>query len=177
MKWAQLQAGANSVLTPINHVDIKNTVSITSIVFAAGVKTLTFYFRIMGTHHRAFGAIITFLRINEIEIESEEEYNRAMSNPKYMEVRDSEDHNHVIEKPNLLYNDVQCRCSCESFRFTYAYADKKNRAMTGADFATYIRKTPLPPLGRPRRNPDRIPGIDKHLEVAMNYLSRKGFVI
>ena len=175
MKWAQLVKGANLVQN--NNVDQSNHVSVTNIVYAAGVKTLTFYFTIRGSKGRSFGAIITFLRVEEIEVNSNEEAMEALSNHENMMVEDAEGHKHIVEKPNLMYNDVQCRCSCESFRFSFAYADRKERAMAGANFPIYHRKTPLPPLGRPRRNPEQIPGVDKHLIVAMDTLAREGLII
>lgn len=175
MKWAQLVKGAG--LVQRNNVDQSNHVSITNMVYAAGMKTLTFYFNIRGTHHRTFSAIITFLQVKEIEVESEEEAMQALSGGENMLVEDSMGHKHIVEKPNLMYNDVQCRCSCESFRFSYAYADRKNRAMAGANFPVYMRKTPLPPRGYPRRNPQQIPGVDKHLIVAMDVLAREGLVL
>lgn len=175
MKWAQLVKGAG--LVQRNNVDQSNHVSITNMVYAAGMKTLTFYLNIRGSNRRTFGGIITFLDVKEIEVESEEEAVEALSNRTNMMVEDSQGHRHIVEKPNLIYNDVQCRCSCESFRFSYAYADRKNRAMAGANFPTYMRKTPLPPMGRPRRNPQQIPGVDKHLITAMDVLAREGLVL
>lgn len=175
MKWAQLVKGANLVQN--NNVDQTNHVVVTNMVYAAGVKTLTFYLTIRGSNRRTFGGIITFLRVEEIDVESEEEAIKALSNRENMMVEDSEGHKHIVEKPNLMYNDVQCRCSCESFRFSFAYSDRMNRAMAGANFPAYHRKTPLPPLGRPRRNPDHIPGVDKHLITAMDVLVREGLVI
>lgn len=175
MKWAQLVKGANLVQN--NNVDQTNHVVVTNMVYAAGVKTLTFYLTIRGSNRRTFGGIITFLRVEEIDVESEEEAIEALSNRENMMVEDSEGHKHIVEKPNLMYNDVQCRCSCESFRFSFAYADRMNRSMAGANFPAYHRKTPLPPLGRPRRNPDHIPGVDKHLITAMDVLVREGLVI
>lgn len=175
MKWAQLVKGANLVQN--NNVDQTNHVVVTNMVYAAGVKTLTFYLTIRGTKGRTFGGIITFLRVEEIEVNSEEEAMEALSNRENMMAEDSEGHKHIIEKPNLIYNDVQCRCSCESFRFSFAYADRKNRVMAGANFPIYHRRTPLPPLGRPRRNPEQIPGVDKHLITAMDVLVREGLVI
>ena len=175
MKWAQLVQGAN--LVQRNNVDETNRVAVTNMVFEPMDKTLTFYMNIRGTHRRTFGAIISFLRINEIEVESEEEAIRALSNRENMMVEDAEGHKHIIERPKLMENDVQCRCSCESFRFSFAYSDRKNRVMIGEDFPIYQRKTPLPPMGRPRRNPQQIPGVDKHLMVAMDVLARKGYVL
>lgn len=172
MKWAQLVKGANIVQN--NNVDQSNHVSVTNIVYAVGVKTLTFYMTIRGSNRRSFGAIITFLRVEEINVESEEEAREALRDRKNMMVEDSEGHRHIIEKPNLMYNDVQCRCSCESFRFSFAYADRKNRAMAGANFPVYHR---VPGSTRPRRNPMQIPGVDKHLITAMDVLAREGLVL
>ena len=175
MKWAQLVKGAGLVQN--NRVDPSNHVSIANMVYAAGMKTLTFYLNIRGSNRRTFGAIISFLRVDEIRVDSEQEAVEALSKNENMMVEDAEGHKHIVEKPNLMYNDVQCRCSCESFRFSYAYADRKNRAMAGASFPVYHRRTPLPPLGRPRRNPQQIPGVDKHLIVAMDVLAREGLVL
>lgn len=175
MKWAQLVQGANLVQN--NNVDQSNHVSVTNMVYAAGMKTLTFYMNIRGSNRRTFGAIITFLRVDEIEVESEEDAIFALRNRRNMMVEDSEGHRHIVEKPKLAENDVQCRCSCESFRFSFAYADRKSRSMAGANFPIYHRKTPLPPLGRPRRNPQQIPGVDKHLITAMDVLAREGLVL
>ena len=175
MKWAQLVKGAD--LVQRNNVDQSNHVSVTNMVYAAGMRTLTFYLSIRGSNRRTFGGIITFLRVNEIEVESEQEAIEALSNRENMLVEDSEGHKHIVEKPKLAENDVQCRCSCESFRFSFAYADRMERAMAGANFPVYHRKTPLPPMGRPRRNPNHIPGVDKHLITAMDVLAREGLVL
>lgn len=175
MKWAQLVQGANLVQN--NNVDQSNHVNVTNMVYAAGMKTLTFYLSIRGSNMRTFGAIISFLRVEEIKVNSEQEAIEALSNEENMMIEDSDGHKHIIEKPKLSRNDVQCRCSCESFRFSFAYADRKNRAMAGSNFPIYHRKTPLPPIGRPRRNPNNIPGVDKHLIIAMDILSRQGLVL
>ena len=71
MKWAQLVKGANLVQN--NNVDQTNHVVVTNMVYAAGMKTLTFYLTIRGSNRRTFGGIITFLRVEEIDVESEEE--------------------------------------------------------------------------------------------------------
>ena len=175
MKWAQLVKGAGLVQN--NKVDPSNHVAVSNMVYAPIDKTLTFYLNIRGTHRRTFGGIISFLRVDEIHVDSEEEAMEALSDRKNMMVEDAEGHRHIVVKPNLMYNDVQCRCSCESFRFSYAYADRKNRAMAGDNFPTYIRKTPLPPMGIPRINPNQIPGVDKHLIIAMDVLAREGLVL
>ena len=175
MKWAQLVKGANLVQN--NNVDQSNHVSITNMVYAAGMKTLTFYLSIRGSNRRTFGGIITFLRVKEIEVDSEQEAMEALAGGVNMLVEDSMGHKHIVEKPRLAENDVQCRCSCESFRFSFAYADRLNKSMAGANFPVYIRRTPLPPLGRPRRNPEQIPGVDKHLMIAMDVLAREGLVL
>ena len=56
MKWAQLVKGAGLVQN--NTVDQSNHVMVTNMVYAAGMKTLTFYMNIRGTHQRTFGAIV-----------------------------------------------------------------------------------------------------------------------
>ena len=48
MKWAQLVKGAD--LVQRNNVDQSNHVSVTNIVYAAGMRTLTFYLSIRGSN-------------------------------------------------------------------------------------------------------------------------------
>ena len=56
-------------------------------------------------------------------------------------------------------NPVQVRCACPFFKFAWAHWDKQEKALSGAPFPTYVRKTKT----RPEINPGHLPGVCKHL--------------
>ena len=56
-------------------------------------------------------------------------------------------------------NPVQVRCGCPSYAMRFAHWNKENKALTGAPFPTYIRKT----VTRPEINSSHSPGICKHI--------------
>lgn len=73
-------------------------------------------------------------------------------------------------------NTVECRCTCQDFYFVWGYALKRRHALLGSHLKPYIRKTPLPPLGYPRRNPRHILGYCKHIKALMVNLKARGVI-
>lgn len=160
-----------------DNVDVSNTVVMDSMVYQPMQNKLTFYFTVIGSHHRGFAAQVSFNAVKEVKnIKSRDEAERYLENPKYMMTKDKGGSNHIVEKPRGTLNSVEVRCTCESYRFTYAYANRRNRALFPPDFPIYVRKTPVRG-GRPRRNPYKIPGLCKHLVLVAEYLVDNDYVI
>lgn len=70
--------------------------------------------------------------------------------------------NKIIYASKIDYDTtpVAVICSCNDYRFTFAYWNKNRlNALTYGKLKAYQRKT----LDRPSRNPDEIPGLCKHL--------------
>lgn len=57
-------------------------------------------------------------------------------------------------------NYVRVRCSCQDFRFRFAWEDRAVKALYGGVPKSYQRK---PGSTRPPVNPDHIPGMCKHI--------------
>jgi len=64
-----------------------------------------------------------------------------------------------MEQASERDHPVQVRCQCPDFRFTWAWWDKNEKALSGRNFAKYTRKT----KHMPERNPKHVPGLCKHL--------------
>jgi hypothetical protein len=56
-------------------------------------------------------------------------------------------------------NPVQIRCNCPDYKYTYAWWNKEQKALSGRSFPPYVRKT----RNLPERNPNHVPGTCKHL--------------
>lgn len=65
--------------------------------------------------------------------------------------------------PEINGTDVRVRCSCASFYFWFAEADRKYKALQGRPFKAYERRTPPGDPRYPPKNPNMIPGMCKHL--------------
>lgn len=57
-------------------------------------------------------------------------------------------------------NYVRVRCSCQDFRFRFAWEDRANQCLYGGVPKSYQR---VPGSTRPPVNPEHIPGICKHI--------------
>ena len=68
---------------------------------------------------------------------------------------------------------VQIRCSCPSFKFDFAWWDKRDKSLSGRSFPPYIRKT----LTRPPRNPGEYAGLCKHLTGLVERLKKEKILI
>lgn len=64
----------------------------------------------------------------------------------------------IFLKRPTFNNTCRVRCQCEDFRYMWSYYDKTNKALIGT-FIPYIRKTDNYPV----KNPDKLPGLCKHL--------------
>ena len=78
---------------------------------------------------------------------------------------------YYYKKPTLE-NEVTVRCSCLDYYFTWAFPNKKAKALFGALPKKYIRKTTT----YPARNPDQVPGICKHIYQLQSYLRNEGWI-
>lgn len=68
-----------------------------------------------------------------------------------------------VEKIDVAKQRCTVRCNCTDFFMSWAYPDYLTGNLYGPPPKKYIRKTPLPPKGRPRRNPSNYPGFCKHI--------------
>lgn len=74
-----------------------------------------------------------------------------------------------IDPPSISTTDVQVRCGCPSYRYSYFKGNKNNKAATGANFPTYI------PNGRGTPKPV-VPGMCKHLQIIIETLQEEGII-
>jgi len=74
-------------------------------------------------------------------------------------------------KPFLSKNDVQVRCGCPQYRFTFDWPNRDVGAGTGKKFGAYRRKT-----NRASVNPRNLPGFCKHLLTFVEHLQADGFI-
>jgi len=73
-------------------------------------------------------------------------------------------------------NPIECRCTCPDFYFVWGWALKRRGALLGSHMVPYVRKTPLPPVGYPRRNPRHILGYCKHIKALIESLNARGII-
>jgi len=78
--------------------------------------------------------------------------------------------------PSLSADKAKIRCTCDAYYYYFWWYNKKVDAHSGTKFPKYIRKTPLPPEGYPEKNPQKIPGMCKHLAFLVRELRRAGVV-
>lgn len=160
-----------------DNVDHRNVVVLKSTVYQAMQHKLTFYMKVLGSHNRVFNVEISFDNVKEIKgISNREEAEEYLNDGRHALVKDGGGSNHIVEKPLARRNPVEVRCDCESFRFTYAYANRRHNALFPPDFPPYKRKTPVRG-GRPRRNPIKLPGRCKHLVVASEFLIENEHIV
>ena len=80
-------------------------------------------------------------------------------------------------KPSLRETGVSVSCLCADFYYTYWLWDKNKSSLAGQNFPAYKRRTAPPEQGGyPRRNPNKIPGLCKHLITLTSYLASEGFI-
>jgi len=75
-----------------------------------------------------------------------------------------------IKQLSVKDNPVNLRCNCKNFYFMWQWWDFKQKALAGPRMKPYVRKTPPPPEGRPFVNPEKLPGLCKHLHGTMQKL-------
>lgn len=76
-------------------------------------------------------------------------------------------------RPSFSRSDVQVRCQCKDFYFTWQYYDRQVKALAGPPFPKYVRKTD----NYPERNPLHVPGYCKHIEGMVRRLLEKKFIV
>ena len=118
-------------------------------------KTLTFTGTIRSsTRPVGYSLILTFKNVDRTQGLTEEEILQGYQ-----------------PKPSLANNEVAMRCSCPSYRFRFAEANKHYQAATGPGFGVYHRKTDRAP-----NNPQNLPGACKHLISFIIYLQDRDFI-
>lgn len=80
------------------------------------------------------------------------------------------------ETPSLSKSRALVRCSCQSYFFWCAYANKKAKALLGGRLRKYIRKTPVSDPRYPPKNPRNVPMACKHVIFLSKALRERGLV-
>lgn len=75
--------------------------------------------------------------------------------------------------PISVDTDVQVRCTCEDFNHTFAWYNLKDGSLYGPKPAKYKR---VPGSTRPPRNPEKTPGLCKHLMALFAQMYNKGII-
>lgn len=70
-------------------------------------------------------------------------------------------------KPSSKQTQVQVRCQCKDYYFTWQYYNKSVKSLAGGSFPKYVRKTTT----WPERNPLHVPGYCKHVHQFMKKLT------
>lgn len=72
-------------------------------------------------------------------------------------------------KMSMGSDPVKVRCDCHDFRWRFAYYNKKNDSLYGAEPPPYKRVTNRPPV-----NPKKLPGMCKHLLNVVKHMKQNG---
>lgn len=75
-------------------------------------------------------------------------------------------------RPSFRNSQVQVRCQCPDFYFTWQWWDSKVKALAGGKFPEYVRKTTT----YPERNPGHLPGYCKHIEGFVKKLQANQYI-
>lgn len=67
---------------------------------------------------------------------------------------------------------AKLNCTCDAYYYYFWWWNKKVDAHSGNNYPKYKRKTPPPPEGYPEKNPQKIPGMCKHLAFLVRELRR-----
>lgn len=78
---------------------------------------------------------------------------------------------YTIEKIDLASSNVKLSCNCLDFHYRFAYWNKSNDVLLGTPPPPYRRKTNRPPV-----NPNKVPGVCKHLIKTVEALRQAGLV-
>lgn len=81
------------------------------------------------------------------------------------------------EKPRIDRNPVNVDCSCPDYEFRFAEANYKAGCKYGGRYKKYSRKTPAPPQGRPFANPNKTPGMCKHVYACITRMLTEGWIL
>jgi hypothetical protein len=123
---------------------------------------------------------IDFLKVQAEEITDPEEINQIAQSEISINVPYIQDDGRLlfvtnygkaffITPPSISSSDVQVRCGCPSYRFSYFKGNKNKKAATGANFPVYI------PNGRGKPKPV-IEGLCKHLQLIIDSLLEAGII-
>lgn len=74
--------------------------------------------------------------------------------------------------PSIRSDKAKVLCTCDAYYYYFWYYNKQQDAHSGRDLPKYTRKTPPPPVGRDFKNPQKIPGMCKHLAFLIRELRR-----
>lgn len=105
-------------------------------------------------------------KVKEVVFLDEREDVYCLTAPEYSNFAIVADNSESINSGVFVHN-------CSAYYYYYWFANKKAKAHEGANFKAYSRKTPPPPVGRAEKNPEKIPGLCKHLVFLAKELRRK----
>ena len=86
-----------------------------------------------------------------------------------------EDPARSVATPSRAKTPVRVRCDCLAYRHYFSFQNQKADCQWGEDFPPYVRKT-QDFVRYPKKNPDNIPGICKHLYLLANRLISEGSI-
>ena len=147
--------------------------------YEAGTKRLLFWGLYEGKEN-TYPFKIDFLRVDAEEVTSPEDLEQVEQKDFAVNIPYPQpdgrilfvtDYNRVflINPINSRTTDVQVRCGCPSYRFSYYTGNKHKKAATGANFPPYI------PNGRGTKKPIAA-GACKHLQLIINALIEQGII-
>lgn len=73
----------------------------------------------------------------------------------------------------LSQNNVKVRCNCLDFYYRFAFYNKGDNSLFGRAPRPYVRKTQT----RPPANPQRVPGVCKHVIKLIHALEQSGLIL
>lgn len=80
----------------------------------------------------------------------------------------------IIEPISLSQKNIKVACDCMDFRFRFAPHNDKDSSLASAPPPAYTR---VPGSTRPPVNPQKLPGMCKHLYKVINALENEGLVV
>lgn len=113
----------------------------------------------------AYTSIIEFLHVEFVD-ENEPNVSRGV------EVTGTNTRTYRILPMSVTVGDALVSCTCEDFRFRFAFYNYQKRCLYGNMLPQYVRKTQT----RPPVNPTKSIGMCKHLHAVVNALRAEGKV-
>lgn len=129
------------------------------------------------TFSRSSNVYKTVIRLNGVEfiddsrynfLQNSEEENSDKYNIFQFTGSDGSQYYASYDRSNSL--DVQVGCTCQDFRWRFAYYNSGDGSLVGDPPDPYVRKTDRPPV-----NPNKTPGVCKHLMRLKKELEREEF--
>lgn len=154
--WRKLLSGVKKV-TPSTLGNIESMPNIKGLQldYQEGVKTMTYYAYVHSSTYGIWYSVqITFKNVERLDGLNEDEIMQGYQ-----------------PRPSLIDNEIQVRCSCNSYRFRFDQANRRVKAGTGARFPMYVRRS-----NRKPNNPRMIPGACKHVIELLDYLQKNNFI-